>query len=395
MTGAPAGPPPPSRDETCASCIEPSAAYCPCDPEDDDYVTGDIVVMRESIHAPIDLIFAASTQSTSGLTPALAPSNASRSAKSRTLKSRPAVVWNDDNIDTDEAGPDVSATMACLFASLEGLCTYQDLPDILKDHFGLPVSPHCEIREGVPHLHTSPEWRKNHIWLIGSPYKSSGQVLGRWQWEDENGERHASRSFRVEEKEFIKMRAVCEERMKGWMKLCVTNERYIAECKKEYDIFRKPMEWKKHLMTQSWVEQGNDSDDSGYNTGLHERQAVNKPQSESNRDQTETINSSSAQTVTGGTTKSGQLHKGDNVKPMAERIRGVFRRRGKGRGQERKIAEPGSSFAGERDEQEAAEETTGVVEDKQTKRSELQARSRAKWITRRGLGRSRGATSKA
>lgn len=196
-------------------------------------------MLHESVHTPIDLLFAAAATQPRipGLAAAApAPSNASRSTMTNRGKQRPAVIWDDDIVD-DSLSDDLNTPVrACLMASFEGFTTYQSLPDVLKNHFCLPVSPHCEITEGIPHLHTAPEWVKHHTWLIASPFSSFAKVSGRWQWEDEKQKRHADHSFRVDDAQYIKLRAVCENRLVEWMTRCVNNEEYIADCKTQYDV---------------------------------------------------------------------------------------------------------------------------------------------------------------
>ncbi|RPD68992.1 hypothetical protein L226DRAFT_494839 [Lentinus tigrinus ALCF2SS1-7] len=280
--------PPPNRDKTCTSCHTPSATLYPRDPTDTDYVTGEIVVMHESVHAPIDQIFASNNL---GLKAAPVPSITSRRTKSTTRgKLRPAVVLDDDS---DDVAPDANTTIraACLMASFGGIVRYEHLPDILKHHFGLPVSPHCEITEGVAHLHTGPEWQKDHMWLIASPFKSSGQVLGRWQWQDvdKGGEPRTDRSFLVEDGELIKLKAVCEERMKEWMNRCVSDEQHIVRCKEQYDVFRRsPHQWVSYLETQQQrMEQEDNSHESGYlESDMNGLKVADKPSEPSLEDAT-------------------------------------------------------------------------------------------------------------
>ncbi|RDX48719.1 hypothetical protein OH76DRAFT_1404664 [Lentinus brumalis] len=132
-------------------------------------------------------------------------------------------------------------------ASYEGLRTYDALPDVLKLHFAITVSPHCEVCPGDGHLHTTPEWQNPHIWLVGIPFASNAHVAGRWGWKDASRLHQNDKGFIVEEKIRHDMTETFQLRMDGWMTSCWKQKDYSKRCKEEYDRFKNATLWARYL----------------------------------------------------------------------------------------------------------------------------------------------------
>ncbi|KAI0800130.1 hypothetical protein C8Q74DRAFT_1234487 [Fomes fomentarius] len=227
-------PPPPQPDPTCSTCLSPNTTLYRHHPEAKSYLEGEIIGIRESVHRPIDHIF--------GLTiPSMAPLLDGRGIG----KVRPAIVWDDDgptaSLESESADLDPTiptTTRACLMASYEGNYALDTLPQILRDNFAVPISPHCGIREGTPHLHTSPEWQKDHTWLIVYPFTSLGVVDGRWLHRALGGRKQKEHSFKVEESMLDMLYDLCQEKMDRWSQRCLEEEDYITQCLEDYGSFR-------------------------------------------------------------------------------------------------------------------------------------------------------------
>ncbi|TFK88050.1 hypothetical protein K466DRAFT_598985 [Polyporus arcularius HHB13444] len=132
-------------------------------------------------------------------------------------------------------------------ASYKDTYTYDSLPDVLRSHFAVPVSPHCEIRPGDEHLHTSPEWQNRHIWLLVLPFQSAGTVVKRWGWKDDTHTHRDDLSFKIEENAHAQLMATIHSRMMGWNHSCSAKKAYHKACREQYDIFREPQRWERYL----------------------------------------------------------------------------------------------------------------------------------------------------
>ncbi len=215
-----------TTDPQCERCSNPSTTPFTVDPNEREWRAGDIVILNESIHLPIDTVL--------GNPVRLQSTGSSSAGGSRCGKERSAIVWKVNSGPTGQ----VTGIWYVLMASYEGLHTYDSLPKILKAHFAVPVSRHCEIRPGDSHLHTTPEWQARHIWLVAVPFRSDGHVVSRWGWKDvRNGGSHQDdKGFRVEGNAWIQLRGVIESKMRGWTEECMSRKKYPPECKEEYDV---------------------------------------------------------------------------------------------------------------------------------------------------------------
>lgn len=224
-------PPPPQPDPACSTCVTPSTTLYRHDPEAKSYLEGEIIGIRESVHRPIDHIFSLNI-------PSMAPLLDRRGIG----KVRPAIVWNDGSLaslgsesaDLDPTIP--TTTRACLMATYEGNYALETLPQILRDNFAVPISPHCEIGEGTPHLHTCPEWQKDHTWLIVYPFTSMGVVDGRWFYKALDGSKQKEYSFKVEESMLDMLSELRQEKMDLWSQRCLEEGDYITQCLEDYAV---------------------------------------------------------------------------------------------------------------------------------------------------------------
>ncbi len=190
-------------------------------------------MLQESIHLPVDGVLAGkqpvkATQLSAG--PPTVGSTISR-------KQRAAIIWSIERQEpATETTPAVMEGIYVVMASYEGLRTYDALPDVLKLHFAITVSPHCEVCPGDGHLHTTPEWQNPHIWLVGIPFASNAHVAGRWGWKDASRLHQNDKGFIVEEKIRHDMTETFQLRMDGWMTSCWKQKDYSKRCKEEYDV---------------------------------------------------------------------------------------------------------------------------------------------------------------
>lgn len=166
--------PSPHRDTQCLQCLDPShAEENPITGSDDAPVSfcksGDIVLIHESAHTPIDQLFSLfSGVRASNITTELLPG-------------RPALLWR--SIAGYSGDADIKVTLeVSLMTTYRATYTYAALPKALHT-LVLPISPHFEVGAGIPHVHTLPDWRKLHGWFIALRQRSACLVLPR-RWED-------------------------------------------------------------------------------------------------------------------------------------------------------------------------------------------------------------------
>ncbi|RPD57915.1 hypothetical protein L227DRAFT_602237 [Lentinus tigrinus ALCF2SS1-6] len=239
----------PTPRRSCEDCSNPTRAPFNIDPANRGWHVGDVIVLHESIHAPIDDILPDTRRRS-----AYHPSSGSPSEGGSTRgKARPAIVWRiQPGCPVNGKAPlDAEKTWYLLMASYEGCHRYDQLPTILKDHFILCVSPHDEIRPGDSHVHTTPEWQARSKWLVAIPFTSDGHVARRWGWKNEQRVRQDDRGFQLEPHARDQLRDTIEIKMKEWVAACLARPGYLKQCKDEYEIFRNPEEWKPHLAEQA------------------------------------------------------------------------------------------------------------------------------------------------
>ena len=220
--------------EVCAGCSNPDHNPFVIDPGSRVWHLGDIVVIRESIHAPIDQLLgnrpSTSRHCSNG---PLSESGGIRG------KNRSAIVWNIVRRERTrgQKDPPCPAQMwYVLMASYEGCERYNQLPTILKDYFVLCVSPHIEIRPGDSHVHTTPEWQVRCIWLVAIPFMSDGYVIQRWRWKNAQRVREDDKGFRVENAARKQLKYTMDARMSSWNAACLDQPSRLKECKVEYDV---------------------------------------------------------------------------------------------------------------------------------------------------------------
>ena len=250
--------------EVCAGCSNPEHNPFIIDPESRLWEVGDIVVIRESIHAPIDQLLdnrrSTSRHCSNG------PSSEGGGTRG---KNRSAIVWDivPPQQTREEKDPPYLATYI-LMASYEGCERYDQLPTILKDYFVLCVSPHIEIRPGDSHVHTTPEWQARCIWLVAIAFMSDGYVIQRWRWKNAQRVREDDKGFRVEDAAQSQLEDTMEARLMKWNAACLDQPSLLDQCKAEYNvrfsqlqeviciltwdqIFKTPEKWRLHLSQQA------------------------------------------------------------------------------------------------------------------------------------------------
>lgn len=204
------------------------------------YRIGDIIIIRDSVHAPIDALSSGS---------AYAPIDAAFSGVSQTIlqaatalpdtsecKARPGIVvdkdWRNRPLGRE---PWPEKVMVCLLTSYGGIHTSKFLPAILKEFFAVPVSRHCETITSDFHLHTYPEWQKENAWLIAYPFTSTGEVLGRWEWRNSRGRSEEDGSFKVAAPRDLE--AICDARLNKWTEWqLLYGDEFQDRCEETYDV---------------------------------------------------------------------------------------------------------------------------------------------------------------
>ncbi len=129
---------------------------------------------------------------------------------------------------------DKENTYICIMATYHGIHSFAFLLSVLK-HFCLPVSPHCKVDTDVTHLHTSPEWQRRHISVIARVFLSEGQVLGRWEWRDEDYRRTLDHSFKIDRSMLNKFWLIEQQKWAEWEEWAA-DEGYLRACYIEYDV---------------------------------------------------------------------------------------------------------------------------------------------------------------
>ncbi|RDX48726.1 hypothetical protein OH76DRAFT_652158 [Lentinus brumalis] len=214
----------PTRSSACSLCTSPITKWYKHDPFATHFRQGEIVMLYESVHTPIDIIFGHGN-------------TASKLASSSSKGPRPAIILGSDRPIRPIAGqPLPPTTLVYLLTSYNEIHTSKLLPTILKDYFAIPVSPHCEAGTSGCHLHISPEWQRDNIWLIASKFQSFGTVAGRWQYVNGRGAGQHDLSFIVAGKHIAMLHTVSQERMDTWAERCCTIEGYIDTCEEVYEV---------------------------------------------------------------------------------------------------------------------------------------------------------------
>lgn len=216
--------PPPQYDPKCSRCSNPKTAPYRFDPiaTHPRYGEGDILRIRESVHAPIDTLFFQindTLYSAQTLSPKKSP--------------RPGVVVEYRPIKLPQ-----ERTMVYLMATYFKTYTFARLPPVLH-HFCLPVSPHCEVNTDVAHVHTSPEWPTAHTWLIAVPFVSHGKVVGRWGWKDQTDTYQSGLSLRVDKKGLQQLLDIHRQKQVEWWAQCAKDEGFLHARYEEYQVSRQ------------------------------------------------------------------------------------------------------------------------------------------------------------
>ncbi|PIL33673.1 hypothetical protein GSI_04297 [Ganoderma sinense ZZ0214-1] len=119
-------------------------------------------------------------------------------------------------------------------ATYDGINKLSKFPSVLQ-LFCIPVSPHNEIQPSVEHLHTTPEWQKDDVWLLILAFISAGEVTGRWKWRNQRGKLQNTLSLYVRENELFELAEIQKRRWKEWSTKCLTEEGYLETCYVEYE----------------------------------------------------------------------------------------------------------------------------------------------------------------
>ena len=219
--------PPPSSssrgDPSCKSCTAPEEAPYRFNKLSRKYLYGEILQVNESVHAPIDPLFASVARAKAEFPTQVIP-------RGRGKGPRPAVVLVARPIQLE-----IEETYTMLMTTYSNTYNLAELPSVLQ-LFCMPVSPHCEIQAGVEHLHTIPEWQKEHVWLLALPFNSPGEVFGRWRWQDERGKRCGELSFYVDEEALFELAEIQGRKWDEWSKKSLDEEGYLEACYEEYEV---------------------------------------------------------------------------------------------------------------------------------------------------------------
>ncbi|TFK91976.1 hypothetical protein K466DRAFT_650688 [Polyporus arcularius HHB13444] len=224
----------PTQDVACSSCSNPASRWYRHKPFASHFLVGEVVSLRESVHTPIDAIF-----KTAKL--ALHPVEGLKAGGYR-----PAIVVDKPRLIHPIGTQELPAITAYLLTSYRDIHSSKLLPAILKDHFAIPISPHCEIESCTYHLHTSPEWQKPNRWLIAYPVTSGGTVCGPWSWENARGVAQEDLSFKIGVNDMDELQSVCDERMNIWTECCA-KKGYLEKCAETYRIFMNSAAWESRI----------------------------------------------------------------------------------------------------------------------------------------------------
>ncbi|RPD57930.1 hypothetical protein L227DRAFT_655198 [Lentinus tigrinus ALCF2SS1-6] len=249
----------PTHDPTCPLCKAPVTSWYKHNPFANSYLTGEIIRLHESVHAPIDEIFA---RSKVALSPARAASKGPR----------PAIVFGKARPIRPSKGRPIPTTDVLLLTTYKEIHSSKLLPVILKDYFAIPVSPHCEAGTCEFHIHIHPEWQKANTWLLLYPVDSSGAVDGGWQYMNRVGMSQTDLSFKVADKYLSILGSTWHERMDTYVRKCKDLAGYEENCRSVYDIFRDENSWEQRLHDMlphridnipSYIEPLNESESKG------------------------------------------------------------------------------------------------------------------------------------
>ncbi|RDX48724.1 hypothetical protein OH76DRAFT_651973 [Lentinus brumalis] len=213
----------PTRDPACSSCETPVTSWYKHNPFASHLLVGEIISINESVHAPIDLIFA---QGRLALRPARASSKGPR----------PAIVFERARPIHPIGQQPLPPTTALLLTTYKKIHSSKLLPALLKDYFAVPVSPHCEVETCEFHLHVHPEWQEDNVWLIAYPITSFGAVHGRWSYVNRRGEAQKDLSFKIGDKALTMLSITCNERMQRWIRRCKEVQNHAQRCMDVYEV---------------------------------------------------------------------------------------------------------------------------------------------------------------
>ncbi|KAM5537958.1 hypothetical protein V8D89_008434 [Ganoderma adspersum] len=240
----------PKGDPACGQCTAPMTQRHLFDKAlgPGRYAYGEIIGINESVHAPIEQILTPDRRTM----PLPSTGSPSRTQGRRRKGPRPGVVLTIPG--NHRRANSMNGTKTMLLATFSGIHKFDNLPRVLR-HFCMPVSPHSEIGAEVEHLHTTPEWQRDHAWLILHPIVSSGTVSGRWRWKDKNGKSPKECSFKLDGAVLSQMEDVYNRRFKEWSANCLGHKglAYLQECVREYKIF-KQQDYNKSKVSE-WIDE--------------------------------------------------------------------------------------------------------------------------------------------
>ncbi|RDX48690.1 hypothetical protein OH76DRAFT_1483772 [Lentinus brumalis] len=200
------------------------------------YVPGDILKLKESVHAVVyDEILAAAAQAC-GLSSYVSPSNALHAEE---FKGRPAIVMR------RRPKAQGGTAVVCLCGTFWGKSRRARLPALLR-HFCVTMHPH----EAIPfephqyHIHTKPEWTveragKHNGWVIAVIYPSSGDIVGRWPNKARSDEQSSS-SFTIADDHNTRRRyqETCDQKWRDFMVHCSLNPTAFEVLHDDYEEWR-------------------------------------------------------------------------------------------------------------------------------------------------------------
>lgn len=198
-----------------------------------DYLSGDILKIKESVHAVCHSILDAAA-SVCGMSPYPRPSGDSEDIL---CKARPAILI--------EHRPKAlgGTAQVCLCATFRGKSRRDRLPEVLR-YFCVTLHPHQAIafEPNTFHLHTVPEWTtersgKPNGWVIAVEYTSSGEIVGRWP-NKARADQQSSSSFTIvdDHDSQLQLTVLCGDKWRDFLIYCSRNKDAFRFLKDDYEV---------------------------------------------------------------------------------------------------------------------------------------------------------------
>lgn len=220
----------------CLRCTNPSyeSEHIPNNVGIHDYLRGDILKIKESVHVVCEDHILAAAASICGAVSYLQPS---RYYDDRGVKARPAILR--------QRRPQAlgGTALVCLCATFQGKSRRDCLPEVLR-YFSVALHPH-EIIPSEPHnlhLHTVPEWTEERAgkpngWVIAVEYRSNGDIGGHWL-NRARVDQQSSSSFTIvdDHNSDLHLHTLCQEKWRNFIIHCNRNKDAFRLLKDDYEV---------------------------------------------------------------------------------------------------------------------------------------------------------------